>query len=370
MSAENAKLLSQQLKEGTSAAHAAAENVLFVKNFIKGEIPLSLYTRLLVDLWHVYSTMERRLEEDALAKSRHEGGIVDPIFFPHELNRRDSLELDLEYWLGADWRTTAVAEMSPMTAEYCKRLENCNSAGLVAHSYTRYMGDLSGGQVLMRKARKAFDLPPRSVDGLRFYEFDQIPKASTFKDQYRQELDGLRPAQSVCDEIVAESNVAFLMNMRLFTELDLLSGAEGVEPLPPLSQAVEVLLERARVESAENAALVAEGKTTPRMECPFANLGRFLENSDFKWLLNLHAAEGEKDAFEQDAARVKAEAEAKQARAFRQQVDSSSGSELVDSWMRMLKIAGVLVPACGMVIVLPSMIAAAPEALAVVNATQ
>ena len=77
----------------------------------------------------------------------------------------------------------------------------------------------------MRKARKAFDLPPRSVDGLRFYEFDQIPKASTFKDQYRQELDGLRPAQSVCDEIVAESNVAFLMNMRLFTELDLLSAA-------------------------------------------------------------------------------------------------------------------------------------------------
>ena len=364
MSAEDAKLLSQQLKEGTSAAHAAAENVLFVKNFIQGEIPLSLYTRLLADLWHVYSTMERRLEEDALAHPRHEGGIVDPIFFPHELNRKESLELDLAHWLGPEWRNTDVAKMSPMTAEYCRRIESCNSAGLVAHSYTRYMGDLSGGQILMRKARKAFGLPPQSVDGLRFYQFDQIRRPTAFKDQYRQELDGLRPAQSVCDEIVAESNVAFLMNMRLFTELDLLAGAKGVEPLPPLSQAVEVLLERARVESAENAALVAEGKTAPRMECPFANLGRFLENADFKWLLNLHAAEGEKDAFEQDVARVKAEAEVQ-----RGEEDSSTRSELVDSWMRMLKIAGLIIPACGVALVLPSMIAAGPEALAIANGT-
>ena len=138
MPAEEPKLLSQQLQEGTSAAHAAAENVLFVKNFIEGEIPLSLYTRFLGGLWHVYRTMERRLEEDALANPRHTGGIVDPIFFPHELNRKESLELDLEHWLGADWRNSAeVAEMSPMTAEYCQRSKNCNSAGLVAHSYTR-----------------------------------------------------------------------------------------------------------------------------------------------------------------------------------------------------------------------------------------
>lgn len=292
MAAEDMKLLSQQLKEGTSAAHAAAENVLFVKNFIKGEIPLPLYTRFLGDLWHVYSTMERKLEEDALANPRHDGGIVAPIFFPHELNRVESLELDLEHWLGADWKSE-VATMSPMTAEYCARLESASSAGLAAHSYTRYMGDLSGGQVLMRKARKAFGLPARSVDGLRFYEFAQIPKAAAFKDQYRQvrktthtakataiachclisdpdlphgccitqELDGLLPDQSVCNEIVAESNVAFLMNMRLFGELDLLSDqAESLSlpPLPPLDQAVAVLLERARVETAENAALVNE----------------------------------------------------------------------------------------------------------------
>ena len=204
----------------------------------------------------------------------------------------------------------------------------------------------------MRKARKAFGLPPRSVDGLRFYQFDQIPKATVFQDQYRQELDSLRPSQSMCDEIVAESNVAFLMNMRLFTELDILSGAEDAQPLPPLSERVEVLLERARAESAENAALVAEGKTAPRMECPFANLGRFLENSDFKRLLNLHAAEGEKDAFEKDAARVKAAAEQKE---LEKKQHPSSRSELMGSWIRMLKIAGVVVPACAVAVALPSL---------------
>ena len=129
------------------------------------------------------------------------------------------------------------------------------------------------------------------------------------------------------------------------------------------------LPKRARIESAENAALVAQGKAAPRMECPFAALGKYLENADFKWLLNLHAAEGEKDAFEQDVARVKAEAEAEQSALGEdeeEEEEECSGSGeggLLDSWLRMLKVVGVVVPACAAAVVLPSMAAAGPEAL-------
>ena len=43
---------------------------------------------------------------------------------------------------------------------------------LVGHHYTRYIGDLSGGQILKKIAQKAMNLSEH--DGLRFYEFDSI----------------------------------------------------------------------------------------------------------------------------------------------------------------------------------------------------
>ncbi|MFN9859333.1 MAG: biliverdin-producing heme oxygenase, partial [Pseudanabaena sp.] len=63
---------------------------------------------------------------------------------------------------------------------------------LIAHSYTRYMGDLSGGQALKHIVRSALDLPDEC--GTTFYEFDQLPTLEAkknFKDRYRQALDSL-----------------------------------------------------------------------------------------------------------------------------------------------------------------------------------
>ena len=113
--------------------------------------------------------------------------------------------------------------MSPCTKEYVDRLEKCNAAGIVAHSYTRYMGDLSGGQILLKKAQKAFGLDNGCTDGLSFYVFANIPKGKQFKERYRAELDGLKPDKKLADEIVAEANIAFLVNMRLFAELDVMA---------------------------------------------------------------------------------------------------------------------------------------------------
>ena len=89
--AEELAPLSQLLKDGTAAAHAAAENVHFVKNFIRGNIPEQLYKHFLAALYHVYVALERRLEEESLAKPRDQGGIVAPLFFPWELNRVESI---------------------------------------------------------------------------------------------------------------------------------------------------------------------------------------------------------------------------------------------------------------------------------------
>lgn len=42
---------------------------------------------------------------------------------------------------------------------------------LLAHSYVRYMGDLSGGQIIRWKLQKAYGLN-ETGEGLSFYEFD------------------------------------------------------------------------------------------------------------------------------------------------------------------------------------------------------
>ena len=84
--------------------------------------------------------------------------------------------------------------------------------------------------------------------------------------------------------------MAFLMNMRIFAELDVLSGAKEAASIPPLSAAVEELVAAARKEEEEAAARAKRGEAPKKMECPFANLGRYLEKVDFGILLRLHAS--------------------------------------------------------------------------------
>jgi hypothetical protein len=50
---------SVQIKEGTKTSHQAAENVHFVREFIKGNIREDLYKQLIADLYHVYLVLER-----------------------------------------------------------------------------------------------------------------------------------------------------------------------------------------------------------------------------------------------------------------------------------------------------------------------
>jgi heme oxygenase len=189
-----------------------AENTGFVSCFLKGVVDKLSYRRLVADLYAVYSAME-----EELARLR-EHPVLSPIAF-EVLNRRSALEQDLAYYYGADWRqqiqTSAAAQV------YVERLHELAGTApelLVGHHYTRYLGDLSGGQILKTIAQKAMNMP--SDDGLRFYEFPAIADEKAFKVGYRAALDNLPIDQSMADRIVAEANHAFHLNMRMFQELE------------------------------------------------------------------------------------------------------------------------------------------------------
>lgn len=207
--------LSTRLREGTQKSHTTAENTAFMKCFLKGIVEREPLRKLFADLYFIYSTLEAALHRHA------EHPIVGAIYFP-ELDRVKSLSRDLEFYYGADWREEI--SPSPSAVAYCNRIQTLaltNPVLLIAHSYTRYMGDLSGGQSLKNIIRSALSLP--SDRGTDFYEFTEIstPEAKrNFKERYRQALDSPLIDAETIERIVEEANLVFTLNRNVMHELE------------------------------------------------------------------------------------------------------------------------------------------------------
>jgi heme oxygenase len=204
--------LATQLREGTSKSHSMAENVSFVKSFLGGVIDKDSYRKLVSNLYFVYSAMEEEMEKNK------NNALIKPIYFP-QLNRKQNLEKDLEYYYGNKWSTSI--EISEATKAYVDRIKTISQQKpelLISHAYTRYLGDLSGGQLLKKIAQRALNLSDGK--GLSFYEFDEIQDEQEFKQSYKKALDSLALEASLADQIVAEANVSFTMNMKMFQELE------------------------------------------------------------------------------------------------------------------------------------------------------
>jgi heme oxygenase len=204
--------LATQLREGTSKSHSMAENVSFVKSFLGGVIDKESYRKLVSNLYFVYSAMEEEMEKNK------ENIYIKPIYFT-ELNRRKNLELDLEHYYGPNWKS--LIRISEATASYVERIKSISMERpelLVAHAYTRYLGDLSGGQLLKKIAQRAMNLSDGK--GLAFYEFDAVADEQEFKQNYKKALDSLPLDSNLAENIVAEANVSFTMNMKMFQELE------------------------------------------------------------------------------------------------------------------------------------------------------
>lgn len=204
--------LATMLREGTKKSHTMAENVGFVKCFLKGVVEKTSYRKLVANLYFVYSAMEEEME-------RHRNHpVLSKVYFS-ELNRQQSLEQDLFYYYGANWREKiALSTAGEAYVQRIREVSNSQPELLVAHLYTRYLGDLSGGQILKKISQKAMNLS--DGEGTAFYEFEDIPDEKAFKNKYRQAMDELPIDQAMAEKIVGEANDAFGMNMKLFQELE------------------------------------------------------------------------------------------------------------------------------------------------------
>ncbi|MBY8876402.1 biliverdin-producing heme oxygenase [Actinacidiphila acidipaludis] len=200
------------LRAASQDRHTQAETTAFMADLVTGRLGLPAFARYTEQLWFVY----RALEEGA---ARLAGDPVAGPFLRPALLRVPALEADLGHLLGPGWRERATA--LPATARHAARITELAAtwpAGYVAHHYTRYLGDLAGGQVIRAAAERAYGLVPRG-DGVRFYVFDGIPNPAAFRRQYRAALDALPIGPAEAGRVVAECRSAFALTTALLTAL-------------------------------------------------------------------------------------------------------------------------------------------------------
>lgn len=199
-----------RLREHTQSEHTRAENAPFMTELMGGTGSISDYVALVSQYVFIYDALERvgeQWRDDAAGSA----------FVDDALLRREALALDLEHFLGADWRS-AIAP-TDAAAAYVARIESVgarSSAEYVAHHYIRFLGDLSGGQIIRVMVQRHYGIP---VDGLNFLDFPLIPKPKPYKDNYRAALDAAPWTEAERDALIAEVDVAFGLNYDLFMEL-------------------------------------------------------------------------------------------------------------------------------------------------------
>lgn len=167
----------------------------------------------MASLYHIYTALEEEIERNK------QNPVYAPLYFPEELHRKAALEQDMAFWYGPHWQKTI--PYTRATQHYVRCLHEVGRTHpelLVAHAYTRYLGDLSGGQVLKKIAQKALGLPS-SGEGLAFFTFPNIDNPTKFKQLYRARMNTLEMTPEVKHRVTEEAKTAFLLNIELFEEL-------------------------------------------------------------------------------------------------------------------------------------------------------
>ena len=153
------------------------------------------------------------------------------------LRRLAGLEKDMEFFYGPDWKTDMAAP-SKGTEAYVGRIrelvasvktndgsddESTKRESLlylfVAHQYTRYLGDLFGGQMMGNMASRSMDLP-QDGSGVAFYTFDNVPSTKDFITEWYTTLNDLGVSAAQQQAIVDEANLVFSLNIGILEELE------------------------------------------------------------------------------------------------------------------------------------------------------
>jgi heme oxygenase len=201
--------LADYLRASSSSQHRDTETRSFITELMSGALSLTDYTRYLGQYAWVYEALEQLVDRVSQV-DRNE--IFDPA-----LDRLPAIESDLAALGVQDWRREHPP--LPSTTAYIAHLQSLTGADSVrclAHHYTRYLGDLSGGQAIAALVARYYGAAPEQ---LGFYRFDAINNIVQYKRAYREKLNALSLPPADVETLVAEVDAAFTYNGAVFDGL-------------------------------------------------------------------------------------------------------------------------------------------------------
>lgn len=172
---------------------------------LAGRLPRQAYAALLRDLHLLYSALEAGLDDNQGAPW------LDP-FDLAALRRAPALAADLLHLA-----TTPAARATAPARDYAERLSGlaaARSPTLLAHVYTRYLGDLHGGQILQRLVTRQYgDI------GARFYDFGTPAQVQSLREAVRGALAAAPLSAAEADGVVEEARWSFNQHCAMFEAL-------------------------------------------------------------------------------------------------------------------------------------------------------
>ncbi|PFH53415.1 hypothetical protein AMATHDRAFT_93186, partial [Amanita thiersii Skay4041] len=222
------------LRFETQHAHDSAANSRGAQLLLSGQLPKAEYVRYLMMLWHIYNTLEQALDKHASHPA------LEQTYNPTLLARSASLSADISHllqcpepsWPSHPIHTSLIASPPPALTAYLTRistLADTDPAALLAHSYTRYLGDLSGGQIIRYTIVKGYDLNDASGLGVQFYEFKSTlnpNKPATqgemkrIKEWFKNGVNAAGNLDAHIKEVVLkETSTVFTLNAGLFDSI-------------------------------------------------------------------------------------------------------------------------------------------------------
>jgi heme oxygenase (biliverdin-producing, ferredoxin) len=208
--------LVELLRENTRALHTRAERSGIINDILHGQASRYGYALFLRNLLPAYQQLEA-----GLRANRHSAPASAAA--REELYRTAFLEADLVQLAGARWERAL--PFLPAGEEYARRIAAAargDGSGLIAHAYTRYLGDLSGGQILKRLLARA---PGLGAEELTFYDFPEIDDTQRFKESYRRALNNVAASITDLAAVLAEAAAAFELNIAVSEAVQLSSAA-------------------------------------------------------------------------------------------------------------------------------------------------
>lgn len=203
--------LAERLKSDTRALHTAAERSRFMGTLLRGEMQRPAYCALLRNLHGIYATLEPALERHAADP------LIAPVFAP-ALWRTAAIAHDLRVLHGPHW--SAELPLHDAARGYCERLVGIDARQpglLLAHAYVRYLGDLSGGQML--RGIVAHICSAQGASATSFYEFGDAPQTRELTLAFRRGLVDVQADEVQEDRLVDEARWAFEAHRALFDGL-------------------------------------------------------------------------------------------------------------------------------------------------------